>query len=184
MSEQPIRSRTVTWRDPAGFVAGAEGKSGLELLQMVNSGEIPAAPMGELIGMDRWQVEEGKITVFATPGEHLYNLIGTVHGGFAAVLLDTAMGCAVHSTLPAGVLYATLEYRVNLIRPMTAETGEVRAVGEVIEVGRRTATARGEVHSVETGKLLAHGTTTCLIMGPSPSPAPTTGSSEPQPEPK
>ena len=99
----------------------------------------------------------------SNPAEYHYNPIGVVHGGLAATLLDSAMGCAVHSTLPAGAGYTTLEIKVNYIRPMSAETGEVRCEANIIHAGGRTATAEGKVLDQE-GKLYAHGTTTCMIF--------------------
>jgi uncharacterized protein (TIGR00369 family) len=100
----------------------------------------------------------------ATPEREHYNPIGSVHGGFAATLLDSAMGCAVHSTLPAGTGYTTLELSVNYVRPMTVDSGPVRVEGTIVHGGRRQATAEGRLVSVESGKLLAHGKTTCLIF--------------------
>jgi len=104
--------------------------------------------------------------VFAvTPQEFHYNPIGVVHGGLAATLLDSAMGCAVHSTLPAGVGYTTLEFKVNFARAITGDTGRVVCEGNLIHRGRTVATAEGRVIAEDTGKLLAHGTTTCLLFG-------------------
>jgi uncharacterized protein (TIGR00369 family) len=102
----------------------------------------------------------------AVPGPEHYNPIGSVHGGLAATLLDSAMGCAVHSTLPAGVGYTTLELKVNFTRPITSETGRILCEGTVVHRGGRVATAEGRVFAEADGKLLAHGTTTCLILSP------------------
>jgi uncharacterized protein (TIGR00369 family) len=103
--------------------------------------------------------------VFAvTPEEFHYNPIGVVHGGLAATLLDSAMGCAVHSTLPAGTGYTTLEVKVNFARAITRATGRVLCEGTLIHAGRTVATAEGRVFAEDTGKLLAHGTTTCLLF--------------------
>jgi uncharacterized protein (TIGR00369 family) len=109
------------------------------------------------------ELEEGRAVFTVEPAEYHYNPIGVVHGGLAATLLDSAMGCAVHSTLPAGAGYTTLEVKVNFVRPLTAETGEVRCEAEVIHVGGRTATAEGKVLDA-SGKLYAHATTTCIIF--------------------
>ena len=109
------------------------------------------------------EVGEGHAVFAVEPAEYHYNPIGVVHGGLAATLLDSAMGCAVHSTLAAGSGYTTLEIKVNFIRAMTAETGRVRCEANVVHAGARTATAEGRVID-EAGKLYAHGTTTCLIL--------------------
>jgi uncharacterized protein (TIGR00369 family) len=111
------------------------------------------------------EVEEGRAVFVGEPAEYHYNPIGVVHGGLMATLLDSALGCCVHTTLPAGVAYTTLELHVNLIRAVTAKTGKLTAIGEVIHAGRTTATAQARVIDAE-GKLYAHGTTTCIIFRP------------------
>lgn len=111
------------------------------------------------------ELSEGYAVFDVEPAEYHYNPIGVIHGGLAATLLDSAMGCAVHSTLPAGVGYTTLEVKVNFVRAMTAETGRVRCEAKLIHLGGRTATAEGRIVD-ESGKLYAHGTTTCLIFRP------------------
>lgn len=109
------------------------------------------------------ELSEGRAVFTVEPAEYHYNPLGVVHGGVTATLLDSAMGCAVHSTLPAGAGYTTLEIKVNYIRPMFAETGLVRCESKVIHVGGRTAIAEGKIVD-EKGKLYAHGTTTCIIF--------------------
>ena len=138
--------------------------SGLEYLQAMARGDLPLAPIASLFGMEPVEVEEGRVAFEATPRREHYNPIGSVHGGFAATLLDSAMGCAVQSTLPAGAGYTTLELSVNYVRPMSEDTGRVRVEGTVVHGGRRMATAEGRLFSVESGKLLAHGKTTCLVF--------------------
>jgi uncharacterized protein (TIGR00369 family) len=140
--------------------------TGLEVLQAIAAGELPGAPIAELLGFQPVEAEEGRVVFEAEPGPHHYNPLGTVHGGLAATLLDSAMGCAVHSTLPAGVGYTTLELKVNFTRPITSETGRIRCEGTVVHRGGRVATGEGRVYAEEGGKLLAHGTTTCLILSP------------------
>src|SRR4051794_27612190 len=137
--------------------------TGLEHMRAIADGTIEAPPMARLLGFDLLEAEPGRALFAATPGQRHYNPIGSVHGGFAATLLDSAMGCAVQTTLPAGVGYTTLELSVNLVRGMTAETGRVLCEGRTIHVGRRTATAEARLTQEATGKLLAHGTTTCLV---------------------
>ena len=137
--------------------------SGLEHLRLLADGTLPPPPMNVLLGFDLVEVDDGRVVFAATPSERLYNPLGSVHGGFAATLLNSAMGCAVQTRLPAGVGFTTLELSVNLVRGITAATGLVLCTGRAIHVGRRTATAEGRVVAERTGKLLAHGTTTCLV---------------------
>jgi uncharacterized protein (TIGR00369 family) len=138
--------------------------TGLELLRAIAAGDAPGAPIAELMGFDGMEAEEGRVVFAAIPGPQHYNPIGTVHGGLAATLLDSAMGCAVHSTLAEGVAYTTLELKVNYIRPITSDTGRIVCEGTVVHRGGRVATAEGRVVAERSGKLLAHGTTTCLLM--------------------
>jgi uncharacterized protein (TIGR00369 family) len=140
--------------------------TGLEFLRAIGAGELPPAPIAELLGFAPVEVEEGRVVFAVVPGPEHYNPIGTVHGGLAATLLDSAMGCAVQSTLPAGVGYTTLELKVNFVRPITTETGRILCEGTVVHRGGRVATADGRVLAEADGALLAHGTTTCLIFSP------------------
>jgi uncharacterized protein (TIGR00369 family) len=140
--------------------------TGLEMLRAIAAGELPGAPIAELLGFEPVEAEEGRVVFAALPEPRHYNPIGTVHGGLAATLLDSAMGCAVHSTLPSGVGYTTLELKVNFTRPITADTGRILCEGKLVHRGGRVATAEGRVVAEATGKLLAHGTTTCLILSP------------------
>ena len=163
--EQTKRSRTITWGDPTPAIKASKTMNGLQYLQAIQTGDLPAAPIANLLGLWIVEVSEGRIVFAAEPGEYEYNPIGTVHGGIAATLLDSAMGCAVHSTLPAGTAYTTLELKVNYLRSMTDKTGVVYCEGKVIHVGGRVATAEGRLTDA-SGKLLAHGTTTCIVMRP------------------
>ena len=158
------RSRTVSWEDPFLLLQAAPGRTGLEILKDVFEGRLPPPPIAETMGFTGVHVEEGKAVFEGEPGEHLYNPIGVVHGGFAMTLLDSAMGCAVHSTLEMGERYTTLEIKANFVRPIRLDTGRVRCEGIVIHRGGTIATAEGKLVAVSTGKLLAHGTTTCLIV--------------------
>ncbi|HEX8852033.1 MAG TPA: PaaI family thioesterase [Pyrinomonadaceae bacterium] len=159
------RTRTFSWEDPHVLAEAAQGLSGLEFLRKVVAGELPRPPISALLNFGIAELEEGRAVFTAEPAEYHYNPIGVVHGGLAATLLDSAMGCAVHSMLPAGAGYTTLEIKVNYLRALTAETGEVRCEGRVIHVGRRSATAEGKVTDA-AGKLYAHATTTCIIFRP------------------
>jgi len=140
-----------------------KGVSGLDFMRGLAEGRYPRPPIAMLMGFEGMEVEHGRVAVFATPGMEHYNPIGIVHGGYGASLLDTCMGCAVHSSLPAGTGYTTLEFKIHYIRAMTVDTGQVRAEGAVLSSGRRAATAEGKIFD-RSGKLLAHGTTTCLVF--------------------
>src|ERR671912_622303 len=157
------RTRAVKWEDPRLLGEAGRGLSGLEFLQKIVRRELPPPPLAVLLNFDLVELDEGRATFAVEPAEYHYNPIGVVHGGLAATLLDSAMGCAVHSTLPAGAGYTTLEIKVNFIRPMTSQTKRVRCEAEVIHVGGRTATAEGKVLDA-AGKLYAHATTTCIII--------------------
>jgi uncharacterized protein (TIGR00369 family) len=138
--------------------------SGLDFMRALADGELSPPPIGDLMGFTLVEVEEGYALFRGEPGEQHLNPIGSVHGGFAATLLDSALGCAVHTTLPAGIGYSTLELSVNLVRGITPATGPVLAQGRVLHTGRRTATAEATLTAERGGALLAHGTTTCLIL--------------------
>ena len=157
------RTRTFSWADPKALAEAARGLTGIEYLRKIVAGELPGPPMAALMEFGLAELEEGRAVFTVEPAEYHYNPIGVAHGGLAATLLDSAMGCAVHSTLPAGAGYTTLEIKVNYVRAMTAETGLVRCEARVIHVGGRTATAEGRIIDA-ADKLYAHGTTTCLIF--------------------
>ncbi|HEX2648469.1 MAG TPA: PaaI family thioesterase [Burkholderiales bacterium] len=158
------RALTVTWDDPqAAFAAGVK-LSGIDYMQQMIAGRIAAPPIMKLMGFRLARVEEGLAQFECEPGEHHYNPIGVVHGGLGMTLLDSAMSCAVHTRLPLGKGYTTLEVKVNLVRAITIQTGTLRAIGRVLHFGGKTATAEGRLEDAE-GKLYAHGTTTCIILG-------------------
>jgi uncharacterized protein (TIGR00369 family) len=138
--------------------------TGLEFLRAIASGELPGAPIAELMGFEPVEAEEGRVVFACLPGLQHYNPIGSVHGGLAATLLDSAMGCAVQSTLPEGRGYTTLELKVNFTRPITADTGRMLCEGTIVHRGTRVATAEGRVFAESDERLLAHGTTTCLLF--------------------
>lgn len=158
------RSRTITWDDPMAAIENASGLSGLEFIRAMFEGKLPSPPITATMGFTGGTAEEGRATFVGEAGEHLYNPIGVVHGGFAMTLLDSAMGCAVHTTLASGEAYTTLETKVNFVRPITLETGRVRCDGVVLHRGGKVATAEGRLVVEQSGKLLAHGTTTCLVL--------------------
>ena len=143
--------------------ARAATMSGLELLQGIASGGVPFPPINKTLDFYLLEVEKGRAVFQGLPGMQHYNPISTVHGGFHATLLDSAMACAIHSLISAGQAYTTLEFKVQLVRPLTDKTGPVRAEGKVIASGRRTATSEGRLVD-EQGRLYSHGTTTCMIF--------------------
>jgi uncharacterized protein (TIGR00369 family) len=158
------RSMIVSWEDPSELGEQARAMRGLDFLEAIRDEELPPAPIQRLLDFTLTEVEEGRVVFTAAPGEQHYNPIGVVHGGLAATLLDSAMGAAVHSTLPQGQGYTTLETKFNLVRAITADTGQIAAEGRVVNRGRQVATAEGYLRD-GAGKLLAHGTSTCLVIG-------------------
>lgn len=136
--------------------------TGLEYLQKVASGEHGALPIGEAMGFRLAEASKGRVVFEGSPGEAMLNLIGTVHGGFAASILDSALALSVLSALDADSNFTTLEIKVNFVRPITVGM-EVRAEGIVVHAGRRVATSEARLMDKE-GRLLAHGTTTCLVL--------------------
>ena len=155
---------TVEPSDPRAVAEQGLRLSGMDYIRAIWQGELPAPPISELMDFRLAEAEPGRAVFEMTPGPQHYNPIGSVHGGIALTLLDSAMGCAVHTLLEAGVGYTTLEVKTNFVRPITAETGLIRCEGTVLHRGARVATAEGRLTDA-AGKLLAHGTTTCLIFG-------------------
>ena len=136
---------------------------GLAFFKHMLEGQMPQAPMTKLLKMRLLEVEEGRVVFGAQPSRSHYNGMGVVHGGFAATLLDSALGCAINSMAPPGKIFTTLELKINYTRPLTEEVGQVRCEARVIHLGSRTATAEGRITGPD-GKLYAHGTTTCIIV--------------------
>ncbi|MFI9810467.1 PaaI family thioesterase [Streptomyces sp. NPDC052301] len=157
------RSRTVEWQDPGISAAAVGQESGLDFLRSVLSGRLPAAPIAATLGFTLEQVEFGRAVFVLEPGEQHYNPIGSVHGGVYATLLDSAAGCAVQSVLAAGTGYTSLDLSVKFLRPITVDTGKVRAVGSVLNHGRRTALAEALLLDSED-RLLAHATSSCMLF--------------------
>jgi len=137
--------------------------SGMEVFEAIRRGELPTPMIGRILGFVAISFEPGRFVFQGTPSLEHYNPLGIVHGGYAATLLDSCVGCAVHTMLPAGTGYTTIELKVNYIRAMTDRTGPVRAEGKTISVGRQTAVAEGRLTD-SAGKLLAFATTTCLVF--------------------
>jgi len=157
------RTRTYTWADPLAWLGSLSWRSGLEVLTDMADGVLPAPPVVHTLGLHDFTVVEGTVTVSLDPAEFHYNPIGSVHGGVLSTLLDTAAGCAVHSTLPAGFGYTTLDLSVRFVRPVRMDTGVVMARGRVVHRGSRTALAEADL-SDAGGRLLATATSTCLLF--------------------
>jgi len=158
------RTLTVSWEDPIALAASGLSASGLDFLRELAAGRLPSPPIAHLMGFTLVEVESGRAVFAGEPGEQHYNPIGVVHAGLAMTLLDSALGCVVHTTLPAGSRYTTLETKVNFVRPVTAASGRLLCEGRVVHRGSTIATADGRLTMEANGSLLAHGTSTCLIM--------------------
>jgi uncharacterized protein (TIGR00369 family) len=162
--DQRQRTRTFSWEDPAAAAGAALELSGLEAMRAIMDGSLPPPPIAQLLGFTIIEAEHGRAVFAMEPAEWMFNPIGSVHGGIAATLLDSCMGCAVHTTLDAGVGYTTADLQVRYIRAMGAATGRVLAEGRVVHGGRRTATAEGRLFVESSEKLIAHATTGCVIL--------------------
>lgn len=138
--------------------------SGLEFIEKLRTGELPGAPIGKALDFWLEEVGDGRAVFRGRPGLAGYNPSGAMHGGWYGTLLDSCMACAVQTKLPKGFGYTTLEYKVNLLRPIFADSEEVLAIGEVDHVGRRTGVSTGKIVGAESGKLYATGSTTCIVM--------------------
>ncbi|MHA6668108.1 PaaI family thioesterase [Homoserinimonas sp. A447] len=160
-----LRSRTLHYTVAEQNKAKVFESSGLEQLRAMVELRVPAPPISSHIGLQIVSVDEGDVLMTAEPDESHYNPIGSVHGGFFATVLDSACGCAVHSTLPVGVGYTSLEIKVSFQRPITADTGTVTAHGWVTKVGRNVAFAEADVRDTD-GRILATASSTCLIIRP------------------
>ena len=161
---EQVRVRSFSWEDPAAMAQVASELSGLDYMRGISDGTQPRPPIAAMFGLSIPEIAVGRAVFAMEPAEWMYNPIGSVHGGVAAMLLDSCMGCAVHTTLEAGVGYTTTDLQVRYIRGMDASTGRVLAEGTVVHSGRRTATAEGRLFVQETGTLLAHATTGCVIL--------------------
>jgi uncharacterized protein (TIGR00369 family) len=164
-SPEITRTRTLTWQDPVPTAAAGATMTGIEYMRAIVAGELPPPPIAVTMRMRPIEIEEGRCVFAGEPGEEHYNPIGVVHGGYAATLLDSALGCAVHTTLPAGVAYTSLGLEAKYVRPITRDTGQVRCEARVIYRGRRQATAEADLRAAESDKLLAHAVATCMVLG-------------------
>jgi uncharacterized protein (TIGR00369 family) len=160
---QATRRREVVWQDPVALAARGRAMRGIDYARGIAAGELPPPPIAVLMRMGIDEVEPGRIVFSGEPAEEHYNPIGVVHGGYAATLLDSAMGMAVHTTLELGEAYSTLSIEVKYVRPIVAET-RVLAIGEMIHRGRRQATAAARLVDAAGDKLLAHASSTLMIL--------------------
>jgi uncharacterized protein (TIGR00369 family) len=159
----PARTLWAEWDALHEIPQRAPGMSGLELLQAIARGELPGPPVHHVLGIRNVAAEHGSVTFEMEPHELHYNPMGVVHGGVLSLILDSALGCTVLSTLPAGVGYTTVDLHVTMVRAVTQATGTIRATGRILHGGRTVATAEGKLTDAQ-GKLLAHAVTTCQVM--------------------
>ena len=164
-SPETSRSRTLTWQDPVATAAAGATMTGMEYMSAIVEARIPPPPIAVTMLLRPVELEEGRVVFEGLPGEEHYNPIGVVHGGYAATLLDSALGCAVHTTLPAGVAYTSLGLEAKYVRPISRDTGRVLCEANVLYRGRKQATAEASLKAADSGKLLATGTATCMILG-------------------
>jgi uncharacterized protein (TIGR00369 family) len=172
-TEQPDaqqRERTFTWTDPVEIARTGAGLSGAEFFAAIAEGKIPPPPVMRALDFEGISFGAGRAAFRLTPREFHYNPLGTVHGGVFATLLDSACGCAVHTMLPAGVFYTSLDLSVKFLRPVTVDTGPITADGTVVHLGRRTALAEARITDA-AGKVYVTATSSCLLLQPEP-PAP------------
>lgn len=164
-AEQDVRQRIVTWQDPLAAAEHGRTLSGLDYLTAIAEGRLPGAPIAAHLNMTLESVSDGEVVFAARPDESLYNPIGMVHGGVAATMLDSAIGCAVHTKLPAGVFYSSIDLNVSYLKAIHPSLGEIRARGRVIKAGSRVAFADAELTDAN-GTPLATGSGSCLITRP------------------
>lgn len=159
------RSKTVTWHDPAISAQALSAMSGLEFLRAIRDGKLPQPPIAELLGMRMEEIEPGRVVFVCQPDESFYNPLGIVHGGVACTLADTVAGCAVQTTLSSGVTFTSIDLNVSYLRPVTTESGLLRATGQIVKSGRRVAYSTAKILD-QSGKLVATATSSCLVMDP------------------
>lgn len=157
------RSRTFEWEDPTVSAGAVAHHSGLGFLREMLAERLPGPPIAAALGFTLDEAEHGRVVFVLVPGEEHYNPIGSVHGGVYATLLDSAAGCAVQSALPQGMAYTSIDLTLKFLRPITIDTGKIRAVGTLLNMGRRTALAQAELRDSDD-RLLAHATSSCMLF--------------------
>jgi uncharacterized protein (TIGR00369 family) len=150
---------------PSGLFEIRRQLSGLEFFKKMTAGELPPPPLVVLLGLKLVEAEPGRVTFTGVAREEFYNGMGVAHGGFAATLLDSALGCAINTMMPAGRVFTTIDLQIHYTRPLRREAGELRCTATVVHVGSRTATSEGRIVDA-AGKVYAHGTTTCILVEP------------------
>jgi uncharacterized protein (TIGR00369 family) len=160
---QPKRERTFTWSDPQIGAQAALKMNGLEYLKAMERGELPRPPIVEALDLGKIKVEHGNVSFEFIPAEYHYNPIGSVHGGVISTILDSAMGCTLHSLITEGTVYTTLELKVNFLRAIKLGSGPLICSGKIIHFGSKTALLEAQIVDNE-GKVYAHGVSTCLLM--------------------
>ena len=150
---------------PSGLFEVRRRLSGLEFFQKMIAGEMPPPPLVALLGLKLVEAEAGRVTFIGVAREEFYNGMGVAHGGFAATMLDSALGCAINTMMPAGRVFTTIDLQIHYTRPLRREAGELRCTATVVHVGSRTATSEGRIVDAN-GKVYAHGTTTCILVEP------------------
>ena len=162
-TQDVTRTRTYSWTNPAEHAALLATTGGLELMRGMAAGELPPPPIMNLIDLAGMEVEEGSVTFYLDAQEFHYNPLGTMHGGVISTLLDSAAGCSLHSTLPAGVGYTSLDLNVKFLRAVTADSGRLACKGAILQKGRRTALTEARLTDT-AGRLIAHATSSCMIF--------------------
>lgn len=165
IANEGVRSRVVSWSDPARTRFHLRGRDGIDRLKAYVNGDVAPVPAAALLGMEITEVERGRVVFELVADEIHENPMGTMHGGIVATLVDSAMGCAVASMLPADTTYTTLELKTNYVRPIVQTTGRIRAIGRVVHIGGRVATTEAQVVGSD-GTLYAHASSTCLVTRP------------------
>jgi uncharacterized protein (TIGR00369 family) len=158
-----VRRRTYEWTDPRPATASLGRTSGLEMLEAIGDGRLPRPPIMDTLGISAVDAEQGRVVFALTPAEWHYNPLGSVHGGVLAALLDTVTGCAVHSMLPAGTGYTSMDLSTRFLRPVTVASGRLRCEGTILSLGRRAAVAEARIEDAD-GRLVAHATSNCLLF--------------------
>ena len=157
------RERTIRWSDTGSGLAALPRMTGLDFLRAIRDGELPPAPISSPMLMRLDEVDDGRVAFSCEPDESLYNPIGSVHGGVMCTILDSALGCAAHSTLPVGIGYTSIEIKVNYLRPVQIGAGPLTAIGTVTKRGRRVIFADGEVHDA-AGNAVATASSSLLVF--------------------
>ena len=159
----PEHSRTVTWQDPLRAAQAGLAMPGIDYLRAIRDGRIPPAPIAQLMQMDFTEVEPGRVVFTCTPDQSAYNPIGAVHGGLVCTLLDSVCGCVLHSTLPAGKGYTSVEIKVSYLKAVRASSGQLTAVGTIVKAGSRVGFTEGVVTDA-SGAVVATATSTLLVF--------------------